>query len=217
MADPPARRARVAGEEVAERREVILEAAVHCLAELGYDRVRLRDVAKRAGVSIGLVQHYFETRDILLRSAFDHVSDSLIDQRTAAPDAADPWDRIVDLIDRLAGDPELRRHCVTWTQYCVIASREPSMHEGVAHIYAAWRRHLAEALEDGTRCGRFTPALAVEDVVDLLLTHIDGCELGIAAGVGIMTGARLRELALRTAALALGLVDEPLGRAPPNR
>jgi AcrR family transcriptional regulator len=201
------------GREAADRRTAILDAAARCLADYGYDRVRLRDISRQSGVSIGLIQHYFETRDLLLQDAFEHLSERLISARAAATGAdEDPWDRIVDLVDSLAEDPDLRRHCVTWTQYCVVASREPALQDGVGRIFDAWRRHLGDAIRTGVERGRFTPALPVEDALDVLLTQIDGCELGVAAGTGGIDGPRLRELVLRTAALVLGVRDAELSR-----
>jgi AcrR family transcriptional regulator len=192
--------------EAPDRRAAILDAAARCLAEYGYDRVRLRDISRESKVSIGLIQHYFETRDVLLAEAFARVSQDLIAQWSlVVRDEADPWQRIVALIDRLAEDPDLRRHCITWTQFCVVASREPALRDGVREIYAVWRRHLADAVREGVASGRFRPAMDVDDVLDLLLTHVDGCELSIAAGVGGLDAERLRTLVLRTAALTLGL------------
>jgi AcrR family transcriptional regulator len=196
--------------EGSERRAAILAAAARCLAEYGYDRVRLRDISRESRVSIGLIQHYFETRDTLLAEAFTQVSEDLLTQWSeVVRDEPDPWKRIVALVDRLAADPDLRRHCITWTQFCVVASREPALRDGVREIYAVWRRHLADAVREGVASGQFQPALDVDDVLDLLLTHVDGCELSIAAGVGDIDAVRLRELVLRTAALTLGL--DPAG------
>jgi AcrR family transcriptional regulator len=199
--------------DAGERRTAILDAAARCLADYGYDRVRLRDISRHSGVSIGLIQHYFDTRDVLLQEAFAHLSDRLISARAHATDPEqDPWDRIVDLVVSLAEDPDLRRHCVTWTQYCVVASREPTLQEGVGRIYDAWRRHLGDAIRAGVRSGRFKPVLSADDALDVLLTQIDGCEVSVAAGVGGIDGPRLRELVLRTAALVLGVPDAEISR-----
>ena len=52
---------------VLEPRKIqIMEATERLIAEYGFDGLRLRDVSKTAGVSIGMIQHYFETRDGLV-------------------------------------------------------------------------------------------------------------------------------------------------------
>ena len=48
--------------DAAERREQILDAATGLFAERGYDEVRIDDIASSAGVTRGLVHHYFGGR-----------------------------------------------------------------------------------------------------------------------------------------------------------
>jgi AcrR family transcriptional regulator len=48
------------------RRAEILDVARRLLVDHGYDRVVLRDVATRVGVTLGNLQYYFPTRDDLL-------------------------------------------------------------------------------------------------------------------------------------------------------
>src|SRR5690348_14257805 len=57
-------------EESADRRSQILDAAVRVIAERGIDGARLADIAEAAGVSLGLVQHYFRHRRRLLLEVF---------------------------------------------------------------------------------------------------------------------------------------------------
>lgn len=51
-----------------QRRGEVLDAAEPLLAAHGYDALRLRDVSRAAGVSIGLIQHYLRGR-VLVRAA----------------------------------------------------------------------------------------------------------------------------------------------------
>jgi TetR/AcrR family fatty acid metabolism transcriptional regulator len=55
----------------AERRRTILRAAIDVFAEKGYHGCRIADVAQQAGVAYGLVYHYFQNKDELLKSVFD--------------------------------------------------------------------------------------------------------------------------------------------------
>ena len=62
---PPSR-----AEREADRRRVILRAAVEVFSRKGYHGCRIQDVAKEAGVAYGLVYHYFKNKDELLESVF---------------------------------------------------------------------------------------------------------------------------------------------------
>jgi TetR/AcrR family fatty acid metabolism transcriptional regulator len=54
----------------AERKRVILRAAVEVFSRKGYHGCRIQDVAKEAGVAYGLVYHYFQNKEALLESVF---------------------------------------------------------------------------------------------------------------------------------------------------
>jgi AcrR family transcriptional regulator len=56
-----------------ERRRALADAVFAVVAEQGLEAVSLREVAARAGVSMGAVQHYFASKDEMLRFALDHL------------------------------------------------------------------------------------------------------------------------------------------------
>src|SRR4051812_49495263 len=56
-----------------ERRRMLAEAVFTVISERGLAAVSLRDVAAQAGVSMGAVQHWFTTKDEMLRFALDHM------------------------------------------------------------------------------------------------------------------------------------------------
>jgi TetR/AcrR family transcriptional regulator len=65
----------------ASTRERILEAALHCFSELGFDGATTREIARRAGVNLGLIKYYFDGKERLWREAvtrsFDELRDGL--------------------------------------------------------------------------------------------------------------------------------------------
>lgn len=56
-----------------ERRQKIVEAVFRVLGDRGVDGVSLRDVANEAGVSMGAVQHYFQSKDEMLAFALSYM------------------------------------------------------------------------------------------------------------------------------------------------
>jgi len=46
-----------------DKQELIIDAALEVFCEKGYANTRMADIAKRAGVSYGLVYHYFESKE----------------------------------------------------------------------------------------------------------------------------------------------------------
>lgn len=59
----------------AARREQLIEATIEVLAENGYARTTLSDVARRAGLSHGLVNFHFQSKDLLLAETLAYLSD----------------------------------------------------------------------------------------------------------------------------------------------
>jgi AcrR family transcriptional regulator len=76
-----------------ERRAEIVDALLRIIREHGLDAVSVRDVAAAAGVSVGRVQHYFPTKDLVLQAAFERVNElggELVRQRIAETGDASP-------------------------------------------------------------------------------------------------------------------------------
>lgn len=70
---------------VEDRREQILDAAMHVFAEKGFARATNKDIAQRAGITPGLIYHYFESKEALLMSIVESRSPLKI-EGTFSPD-----------------------------------------------------------------------------------------------------------------------------------
>src|SRR3712207_1527593 len=67
-----------------ERRRLIAAALIRVAAQQGLEAVSLRHVATAAGVSVGMVQHYFRTKDEMMSFALAAVRDRNQQRITAA-------------------------------------------------------------------------------------------------------------------------------------
>ena len=54
----------------ADKRRLILDAAVRVFARQGFNQCRVSDIADEAGVAYGLVYHYFRSKDEVLDTLF---------------------------------------------------------------------------------------------------------------------------------------------------
>ena len=57
----------------AARRAQIIECAIDAIAELGFAQASLAQIAKRAGISTGVISYYFAGKDDLIRAVAAHV------------------------------------------------------------------------------------------------------------------------------------------------
>ncbi|WP_326558972.1 TetR/AcrR family transcriptional regulator [Micromonospora sp. NBC_01796] len=78
-----------------ERRTLIADALMRVAAEQGLEAVSLRHVAAQAGVSSGLVQHYFRTKDEMMTFAL-----SVVRERNQV--------RVTEAVARLGEEPSPR-------------------------------------------------------------------------------------------------------------
>ena len=180
-----------------ERRRTILAAASECIAVQGYDGVRLREVSKRAGVSIGLIQHYFETRDELLAQAIRHLSEELLAE-FARPAAArlGAWQRIEELVDRLCSVANLQEHSFMWVAFGSAAAGHPELRPHLERVYRSWETYVRGAVEAGVASGELSPIGEVDDLVAVYLAFFDGYEYDMGAGLVPAAAEELRRRAL---------------------
>src|SRR5437879_4742289 len=96
------------GEEA--RRVQLVEVTIDSLAEVGYVGTTLAEIARRAGVSPGLVAHYFDDKDGLLEAAFRTLARTLAARmRARLALARTPRGRVQAVIDTNLAHGERRR------------------------------------------------------------------------------------------------------------
>jgi AcrR family transcriptional regulator len=67
----------------AASRELLYRTAVGLMAERGYETTTLRDVAQRAGVSVGLLYRYFPSKRAVILGLYDELSAEYVRQAAA--------------------------------------------------------------------------------------------------------------------------------------
>jgi AcrR family transcriptional regulator len=72
-----------------EQQEGILERAIEAFGEQGPERTAMADVAKRAGVSVGVLYKYYENKDDLFRACLRRSLDYLSETVEGAAEAAE--------------------------------------------------------------------------------------------------------------------------------
>ena len=78
-----------------------MEATIDCIAARGFAELTLADVAKAAGLSVGIVNFYFRSKDVLLIETLRHLVAEYIQQtaeniRSAGPSAAAQIDAMIE-------------------------------------------------------------------------------------------------------------------------
>ncbi|MDT7725679.1 MAG: hypothetical protein QOI21_2255 [Actinomycetota bacterium] len=99
-------------------RRRLIEAAVECIAELGWHGTTVAVIAQRAGVSRGAAQHHFPTRENLVAAAVEHVGEvQLLVLRERAddlPSGPGRTEHVVDMLLNLYSGPLFQAALHLW-------------------------------------------------------------------------------------------------------
>ena len=167
MAMPRARRnvgvRSIEAEDV--RRRQLIEATIDTMAEVGFAATTLALIGRRAGVSPGLIAHYFDDKDGLLEATLRSLASRLARALAARLRAArGPRERVQAVIDTtLAPEQFDQRTCSVWLAFWgqVIHSRRLKR---VQHVYQQRMlsdlRHALRAIVDPDEAVRLSIAIA---------------------------------------------------------
>jgi AcrR family transcriptional regulator len=160
------------------RRRQIVETAIQTIAAHGYSQASLAEIAKKAGISKGVISYYFDGKDELieeiLRSLLRKPAE-FVKERVASAETA-----LEKLSAYVAANFEfMKAHRVGYVALVALwgqrygAGEESSLN---AEAYEPSRHYLAHILEEGRRTGEMRP-LPVRATASLVQAAIDGVML----------------------------------------
>jgi len=171
----PARQA-FTRESADARRGDLIEATAAVLAEAGLAGTNVRAICAKAGVSPGLLRHYFGGIDDLVAATYQATSDRMdaIFAEAVQGAGADPRARLTAYLTASfrapVTDPELLG---AWTAFWALARNDARMAAIHTESYAGYRQRLGELL---TECG----AKDAERLAIMLTAMVDGLWLELS-------------------------------------
>ena len=157
------------------RRREIAQAVWAVIAERGIEGVTLRSVAAEAGVSVGRIQHYYASREELVRDSCRELLKAATQRFEAAGDAT-PVERLRRLIlGRIPTTPEFAIGTSIWLAYEAKSVDDPVIAELVQRGHAGGVRETAALLGE---CGvADAPAVALR-----LMATAEGLAIRVLVG-----------------------------------
>ena len=133
----------------AARRRRVLDATLELAAGGGFDGVQMRDVAAEAGVALGTVYRYFESKERLLLEANLEQVEALRELLAERPPAGETAaDRVVDVLRR-ACRTQTRRPEATAAMVRALGTARPEESDAVAGCSEAMTAIITGAMHDG--------------------------------------------------------------------
>lgn len=137
------RRFRREGEE--RRRDQLIAAALEIIAEDGLEAATVRAIAARAGVTQGLIRHYFSSKEELTRAAYHTHMTRMTEANYAfvADAPADPVARLAAFVAASLRPPVTDATAMgLWSAFLQMVRRDPSMASVHVTTYLAYRDRL---------------------------------------------------------------------------
>jgi AcrR family transcriptional regulator len=183
----------------------ILQASIELITEVGIDRVRLAEIARRARMSSGQVMYYFTSKEhILLEALAWREHEETAQRRRALPSAPAGWPRLSLFIDLYLPSGLTDPVWILWMEAWARASHSGEVGPFLDDLMRPWREDLAEIVEQGIAEGAFRPPRSVSDFPIRFCAVLDGLSVLRLRQLPNLTPEELTRLAIDSACAELG-------------
>ncbi|TGV51955.1 TetR family transcriptional regulator [bacterium M00.F.Ca.ET.141.01.1.1] len=193
------------------RRQDLIEATLDSVAEYGLQGATLRTIALRAGVTAGLIRHYFPGKEELLQEAYTALVGRMTEQAKAAlvMDDASPRQRLAAFVAANLNAPIIDTRVFSlWATFLGRAGADPALARAHRDGYLGFRNEVEAVVAEVLAAEQHKPdagelrhhAIAINAIIDGL--WIEGCLAGEMFSPGEL------------AAIGIKAVEAELGLAP---
>lgn len=172
----------------AQRRTRLAEALWAVAERDGFAAATVRNVAAEAGVSVGMVQHYFSTKDEMLLFALTCAGEELGAHITAKilelPEPRDPYEVVWIIVsERLPLQPRSRVHAQALIAWLQSGSANSDLARYLLEGTQRLRDYLADQISRAQRDGHVPDAIDPWRSAEGLLALVDGLSSHILQGI----------------------------------
>lgn len=186
----------------------MLVAAAELIAERGFERTRIADVAKRIRTSPALVMYYFATKDELLTAALRHSEASFYraaEDMLQKPGSIDK--RLAKLVDMTFDSKSKEEFAGAWGLWLELwcqAFKHPKVAQDRREIDQQWRDLITRVVQTGIDEGQLGKT-DVEQFAVEWAALLDGLSVQVALDDPSVDAKRAKRIAMDFARRALDL------------
>ncbi len=160
------------------RREQILQAAYRCVAQKSINGTRMKDIAREAGISQGVIHYYFQTKEKLLNELLAwSLQEYLEGALKKITYEEDPIKRLKTLFTYQEQVVKERADLVTvFYDFWVQGTKQPDIREKMKEQFELYRDFIHQIVKEGVHMGTFK-----EDA----LKYVPGLTVGLLEGFAI--------------------------------
>ena len=156
-----------------ERREVILQAAMHVALEEGFSAMTVRRIAAEAHVATVQLHHHFASAGELKSQAFVRLIRTLLDAELVSEDAS-----FRERLHAMLGseDGGLEPYIKLWREAQVVAGKDPEIKSAYLLTMRMWHEETSNIITQGQKAGEFSSAPDAADVAWRLIALVCGLD-----------------------------------------
>jgi AcrR family transcriptional regulator len=164
-------------DEHGKRRAALLHAAFEVVAEAGFEGLRTRAVATRAGVNIATLHYYFPSKQDLIEGVAQLLSAKFVTLHGPAPRPSG-----LPALDRMRqefsdGRFYLKHHpevILVMQEFGLRGKRDPEVQKICDQMNGHWRDGIAQTVQEGVADGTFRNDIPAHDLIPLLMSILSG-------------------------------------------
>jgi AcrR family transcriptional regulator len=161
-----------------ERREQILRAALQVFAHKGLDATKISDIAAAAGISQGLIHHYFSSKQSVYTAVAERAMQGAMETLAEPTDPrSTPWNRLVATCERmLDGISRYPEYLLVIVQCLVNEDIPPETRALISQYGTSLFSHMVGLIREGQAAGQVV-AGAPEELAMTFAAMIQGLVL----------------------------------------
>ncbi|HEY3989372.1 MAG TPA: TetR/AcrR family transcriptional regulator [Acidobacteriaceae bacterium] len=176
-------------DEQGKRRRLLLQTAFDVIAEVGFEGLRTRAVATRAGVNIATLHYYFPSKQELIEGLAQFIGAKFVTIHGPKPAPSG-----YPALDRLRQEFSDGRHyfkhepkmLLVMQEFVMRGKRDREVQTVVEQMNFHWRQGIEQMVLEGMGDGTFRAEIEPEAMLAMLMS--------IFAGIAVAGGDRIREI-----------------------
>ncbi len=187
-----------------------MQAAMDLITEVGIDRVRLAEIARRAAMSSGQLMYYFTSKEhILLETLAWQERRETEQRRLLIPRLSIGWPRLELFVELYLPSDLSDPVWILWMEAWARASHSSEVSQFLDALMKPWRDDLIVIVEQGVAAGAFQPQQPVAGFAIRFCAVLDGLSVLRLRQLPSLPNSEFAELAMASARAELEPARSP--------
>lgn len=167
-----------------DRRAALVQAAYALIAKKGFEGLRLREVATRAGIDHSTLHHHFSTKSDLIAAVLDYVTEQFrppVQQDGSGPTSL--HEHLSFLGQMIVNQPDLH---IVLREFDLHGARNNRVRVLINEREEGWRDRLAERIQVASREGNWPLQVPAATFAELIIAAVKGASFSPRSAADVL-------------------------------